>query len=130
MYTGCHSWRNGWMNMMSPIHINHGGTKRSVMIMYHGVTHILGYVLWGKKATESYWHKACTWKYFNVNKGILVLVERTKRGRSPKWSFWEKHIWNEFLRSADMVSIMSSWSQSWIMLSKKGGLELLTSQFW
>ena len=92
--TGCHSWKNGWMNMTSLIHINHGRTKRSIMIMYHRVTCILGYVLWGQKVTKSNWHEAHMQRYIYVNKGISVTgcssmlkQETTKRGRSPKWLF-------------------------------------------
>ena len=65
---------------------------------------------------QNNWHEVQVQMYAYVNKGILVMEpwfhdeawNNIKWQRSPKWSFWEKHIWDEILRSADAVSITSS----------------------
>ena len=67
-------WMDGWMDVMSPICINHGGTWRSIMIMYIRVIHIFDHVLVGKKVTERCQHEATyTEIYAGLHLGNFVI---------------------------------------------------------
>ena len=127
-------WMDGWMDgwtqekddVTHTCQCNMMGPKISIMITYHRVTCILKYILCRWKVTESNWHEVHMHRYTYVNKWILVMELQfcdeawSNSKRSPEQSFWEKHVWDEVLRSADAVSIMSSWNWYQIVLSRRG----------
>ena len=75
MYIHRMSQLEKWMEEhdVTHIHINHGRIKKPIMNMYHRITCILEYVLWGQKVTESYQHEVCMQRYVYMNKGISVM---------------------------------------------------------